>query len=87
MAETPSGGGYFLVASDGGIFNYGDAGFFGSAGSLRLNKPVVGISPTITGLGYYLVASDGGIFNYGDSTFVGSQGGSPLNSPVVGMFR
>ncbi len=25
--------GYWLVASDGGIFNYGDAGFFGSAGA------------------------------------------------------
>ena len=85
--ETNSSGGYFLVATDGGIFNYGDAGFFGSAGSIKLNKPVVGILPTVTGLGYYLVASDGGIFNYGDSSFVGSQGGSPLNSPVVGIFR
>ena len=27
MAETPGGGGYWLVASDGGIFDYGDAGF------------------------------------------------------------
>jgi hypothetical protein len=24
------------------VFNYGDAGFFGSSGSLKLNKPVVG---------------------------------------------
>ena len=27
------------------MFSYGDAGFFGSAGSLTLNKPVVGIIP------------------------------------------
>jgi hypothetical protein len=26
-------GGYWLVASDGGIFNHGDAGFFGSMGA------------------------------------------------------
>ena len=39
MAATPSGGGYWLVAADGGIFSYGDAGFFGSAGSLHLNAP------------------------------------------------
>ena len=32
MAATPDGGGYWLVASDGGIFNYGDAAFFGSRG-------------------------------------------------------
>ena len=32
MAATPDGGGYWLVASDGGVFSYGDAGFYGSAG-------------------------------------------------------
>ena len=32
MAATPSGGGYWLVASDGGIFTFGDAGFYGSTG-------------------------------------------------------
>jgi len=30
MAATPDGKGYWLGASDGGVFNYGDAGFFGS---------------------------------------------------------
>jgi hypothetical protein len=32
------------VASDGGIFTYGDAGFFGSTASLHLNKPIVGVA-------------------------------------------
>ena len=32
MAATPDGGGYWIVASDGGIFNYGDANFSGSDG-------------------------------------------------------
>jgi len=32
------------VASDGGIFDYGDAPFHGSAGALPLNKPVVGMA-------------------------------------------
>jgi hypothetical protein len=45
LASSPDGGGYWLVASDGGIFNYGDAGFFGSTGSLKLNQPVVGMAP------------------------------------------
>ena len=45
MAATPDGKGYWLVASDGGIFNFGDAGFFGSAGSIHLNKPVVAMAP------------------------------------------
>ena len=30
MASTSDAGGYWEVASDGGIFNFGDAGFFGS---------------------------------------------------------
>ena len=32
MAPTPSGSGYWEVAADGGIFAFGDAGFFGSLG-------------------------------------------------------
>jgi hypothetical protein len=45
MAATPDGNGYWLVASDGGIFSFGGTygGFFGSTGNLRLTKPMVGI--------------------------------------------
>ena len=39
MAATPDGWGYWLVASDGGIFNYGDAGFFGSTGAFTSTSP------------------------------------------------
>ncbi|MGO9027039.1 MAG: hypothetical protein ACLQOZ_00195 [Acidimicrobiales bacterium] len=72
MAATPDGGGYWLVASDGGIFALGDAAFFGSTGSLVLNAPVVGMAPTHDGRGYWDVASDGGIFAVGDAAFDGS---------------
>ena len=34
MAATPDGKGYWFVASDGGIFAYGDAGFYGSTGGM-----------------------------------------------------
>jgi hypothetical protein len=73
------------VASDGGIFSYGNARFQGSTGGLRLNRPVVGMAATPTGKGYWLVASDGGIFTFGDAPFLGSTGGLRLVSPVVGM--
>jgi hypothetical protein len=85
MASTPDGGGYWLVASDGGIFNYGNAGFFGTAGGIRLNRPIVGMAATPDGGGYWLVASDGGIFAYGDARFYGSTGAVRLNQPIVGM--
>ncbi len=84
-AQTPQGGGYWEVGSDGGIFSYGNAGFHGSTGSLHLNAPVVGMAATADGGGYWLVASDGGIFNYGDAGFYGSAGSIRLNRPIVGM--
>ena len=83
--SAPANSSYWLVASDGGIFNFGNAGFYGSAGSLRLVRPVVGMAPTPDKGGYWLVASDGGIFGYGDAQFYGSMGGRPLNAPIVGM--
>jgi hypothetical protein len=85
MAPTLNGLGYWLVASDGGIFSYGDAAFLGSRGGQPLNKPIVGMAATPDGGGYWLVASDGGIFSYGDAAFFGSRGGQPLNAPIVGM--
>jgi hypothetical protein len=74
-----------MVASDGGIFTYGDARFYGSTGGITLNKPVVGIAPTPTGHGYWMVASDGGIFTFGDARFYGSTGGVHLAQPVIAM--
>jgi len=82
---TPSGKGAWLVGADGGVFTLGDAGFFGSAGSLPLVQPVVGMAATPDGKGYWLVAADGGVFTYGDAGFFGSTGGIRLNSPIVGM--
>ena len=77
--------GYRLVAADGGVFSFGNAGFFGSTGNIRLNQPIVGGVPTRSGHGYWFVARDGGIFSYGDATFFGSTGSIHLNQPIVGM--
>jgi len=60
------------VAADGGIFAFGDAAFYGSTGSLTLNKPIVGMAATPDGGGYWLVAADGGIFPGGTAPFHGS---------------
>jgi len=84
MAATSDGGGYWLVAADGGIFSYGDANFYGSTGGMALNRPVVAMATSSTTGGYWLVASDGGIFAF-HASFFGSEGATPLNAPVVGM--
>jgi hypothetical protein len=93
---TPLSHGYWLVGSDGGIFSFGSAQFYGSTGALTLQRPVVGITPTANDGGYWLVASDGGIFSFGNAGFYGSIPGiglapagsanpKRLNAPIVGM--
>ena len=85
MTASPDGSGYWLVASDGGIFSFGSASYYGSTGGMPLSAPIVGMDHSADGRGYWLVARDGGIFDYGDAAFFGSAGGLPLNRPVVGM--
>ncbi len=87
IENQPSGGvgGYWLSASDGGIFSFGNAQVYGSLGGQPLNQPMVGMTPTADRGGYWQVASDGGIFSFGDAHFYGSMGGQPLNKPIVGM--
>jgi hypothetical protein len=85
VVGAPGTAGYWIVASDGGVFTFGGAPFFGSMGGQRLASPVVGMAATPSGRGYWLVAKDGGIFAFGDAQFHGSMGGKPLNKPVVGM--
>ena len=80
MSVTPSGKGYWLVASDGGIFTFGDARFYGSTGAIRLRAPIVGMTATPSGKGVWLVASDGGIFTFGDAKFRASLGAQTLVS-------
>jgi subtilisin family serine protease len=81
----PATDGYRFVASDGGIFSFGNAPFEGSTGGQHLNQPVVGMAGTPSRNGYWLVARDGGIFGFGDAAFEGSAGGIKLNQPIVGM--
>ena len=79
------GGGYRLVATDGGVFAYGAAGFHGSTGDLVLNQPIRTMATTPSGKGYWLAAEDGGMFSFGDAAFFGSTGSMRLNRPIVGM--
>ncbi len=84
---APANSSYWEVASDGGIFTFGNAGYDGSMGGQPLNRPIVGMAATPDEKGYWLVASDGGIFAFGDAGFFGSTGGMRLVAPVVGLAR
>ena len=73
-AAPADGAGYWEVASDGGIFSFGDASFHGSMGGTALNAPIVGMAATADGAGYWEVASDGGVFGF-NAPFYGSRAG------------
>jgi len=85
MASTPTGDGYWLVNTQGGISAHAAAQSYGSMAGQALNAPVEHIVATPDGKGYWLVAADGGTFAFGDAGFYGSMGGRPLNAPVVSM--
>jgi hypothetical protein len=85
MAATPDGGGYWLVASDGGVFSFGDADFYGSVPGQGIvtQVPVDGIVATPDGDGYWVVGRDGALYAYGDASFLGSLIGYGLAAPIV----
>jgi hypothetical protein len=82
LVPDSDGVGYWLVASDGGIFAF-DAPFKGSMGDKKLSKPVTGMVPF--GDGYMMVGEDGGIFNFSSKPFSGSLGANPPSRPIVAV--
>ncbi|MHB8290302.1 MAG: hypothetical protein ACYDEY_13935, partial [Acidimicrobiales bacterium] len=67
IAGVPGGGGYWLVASDGGVFSFGDAHFYGSMGSHPPSSPVGGITATLAGQGYLIYGASGSVDSFGDA--------------------
>ena len=74
MAADPATGGYWTVASDGGVFAF-DAPFFGSMGGGQAQpSPWSPWRPPPTAAATGSFASDGGVFAFGDAGFYGSLG-------------
>ena len=86
LLVTQGGGafpGYWLVASDGGVFSFGSAHFVGSAAPYHPASGVVGMAPTPDGDGYWLATAAGGVYTFGDAGFYGAAAGRPLPAPIV----
>src|SRR5665213_2114903 len=86
FASSPTGNGFLVSSSNGGVWGCGDAVPLGGLPTKTLNAPVIGIAATPDGKGYWLAALDGGVFSFGDAQFYGSMGAAPLNTPpMVGI--
>jgi hypothetical protein len=61
MVPSPDGGGYFMVASDGGVFAFGDAKYAGSCPALPggCSGAAVAVMSDATGTGYWVVTTTG----------------------------
>ena len=76
-------GAYRLAASDGGIFTFGGAQFYGSPAG-RTTAPIVGIAVDHATGGYWLASTDGNVYNF-NAPYLGSTRGNHLNQPIVGI--
>ena len=82
---VPPPDGYWLLGLDGGVFAFGNRGYFGGMAGQPLAEPVVAMTGTPNGGGYWQVALDGGVFAFGNAPFKGSMGGQFLVAPIVGI--
>jgi hypothetical protein len=82
MVPSTNSGGYFMVASDGGVFAFGNAKFAGSCPGIgSCAGAAVAVVPDATGNGYWVVTSTGNVYGFGDAGYFGAPG--PQSSPIT----
>ena len=84
MVPSTDDGGYFMVASDGGVFAFGDAHFAGSCPGIGgCRGSAVAVMPDHSGNGYWVATSTGQIYAFGDAPYLGSPGHGTITSAVA----
>jgi hypothetical protein len=71
------------VASDGGIFTFGDAAFYGSLGATPPASPVAAMVPSAGSDGYWLLEASGTVEPFGGAPMLAPSAGSPLLSSAT----
>ncbi|HEY6429304.1 MAG TPA: hypothetical protein VIX84_18935, partial [Acidimicrobiales bacterium] len=84
MVPSHDDKGYFMVASDGGVFAFGDAHFAGSCPTIGgCSGAAVAVIPDHTGNGYWVVTSTGDVYAFGDAPDLGAPGHGIVTSAAA----
>ena len=93
--RTPSNT-YWLATSNGSIYSFGDAPYYGSSGQINPSQPpsptnsvnppidnVVSMTTTPDGHGYWLATSNGSIYSFGDAPYYGRWSAQGLVVSII----
>ncbi|MGH8999699.1 MAG: S8 family serine peptidase, partial [Acidimicrobiia bacterium] len=73
--------GYWMLAADGSVYDFGDADFHGQVlRSLGPGRSAADVESTPGGAGYWLVDDHGAVFAYGDAVYHGGVTAAELRS-------
>ncbi|MGD0393177.1 MAG: hypothetical protein ABSC41_11090 [Acidimicrobiales bacterium] len=74
IVPSHDGRGYFMVASDGGVFAFGDAAFEGSCPAIGGCAGAGEVVMPANGNGYWLVTTSGDVYAFGGAPYLGGPG-------------
>lgn len=79
--------GFWMAGSDGGVFGFGKASYYGSLPSMKVRvKDVVAIAPAPGGTGYWMAAENGTVYHFGSAANFGSLASHGAHmGDIVGM--
>jgi hypothetical protein len=87
MVRTSDGKGYWLLSSQGAIYAYGDAQYYGGAntGDLTGGETAVGMAATPSGNGYWILSNTGAVFAFGGAQYEGGANTGDFTNGQVGV--
>ena len=74
IVPSHDGRGYFMVASDGGVFAFGDAPFEGSCPGIGGCAGAAKVVMPAAGDGYWLITATGDVYAFGEAPYLGGPG-------------
>ncbi len=82
VVQTPNRSGYWMVGSEGRVYNFGEAKAYGDA-TLAAGAQAVDLEPTPSGNGYWIIDDQGHVFAKGDAASMGDVDRAILNPAEV----